>query len=261
MRHRSSRARRWAARRSAPAKLRWRRPAGPRRKDGGRESRGGRRAVRLRRQREARGVGKANGGPLHISVAERAPQLVVDLFDLDDLLERRADEIAERFPRFLAQDAQAGRESPRLFQPRIARERGEDFFASAGRGRNSESPPRGSGRDPPRAARPLRPDEAGPARRSSRASVRRRRFQEKAWPLVSVASRSSPWLKRESETCGARVRHRVLAGHDKPYLSCGFTLSIDLVEERQVRGDQRFGPGEAPVNIALRIPITAPSSP
>ena len=62
-----------------------------------------------------------------MSLPEGSAQVVVDLLDLDDLLERRADEIAECLPRFLAENAQAGREGAGAVEPGIAWKAGEDF--------------------------------------------------------------------------------------------------------------------------------------
>jgi len=56
-----------------------------------------------------------------------AAQLVVDLFNLDNLLEGRADKITQRFPRRLTKNAQAGRESPSPIQPGVIRKGGENF--------------------------------------------------------------------------------------------------------------------------------------
>ncbi len=87
---------------------------------------------RLRRLRQARRIRKRMKSFPNF-VAKNAAQLVVDLLDLDDLLERRADEIAQRFPWFLAQDAQAGRVSLGLFQPQIAGKSGKDFSTGSSR--------------------------------------------------------------------------------------------------------------------------------
>jgi hypothetical protein len=60
-------------------------------------------------------------------LAKDPAQFVIHLLDLHDLLEGGADEIAQRFPRLLTQNAQAGREGLGLFQPWVARESGKDF--------------------------------------------------------------------------------------------------------------------------------------
>jgi len=112
------------------------------------------------REREARGVGEGMEA-LTDFVAENAAQLVIDLLDLYNLLERGADEIAQRLPWFLAQNTQAGRKRPGLFQPRVARERGENFLD--GKIKPEVGAHRIAGQVGSHGAQaiPLRPDQAG----------------------------------------------------------------------------------------------------
>ena len=81
---------------------------------------------RLSGQRQTRGLWKEVEALANL-VAEHTAQFMVDLLDLHDLLEGRADEIAECLPRFLTEDPQTGSECTGGIEMWIAGEGGKDF--------------------------------------------------------------------------------------------------------------------------------------
>ena len=67
------------------------------------------------------GAGEAGGGgKIPAGAAEGTAQTFVDLANLDDLLQRRADKVGEALPGIFAEGAQARMRLPRLGEPRVA---------------------------------------------------------------------------------------------------------------------------------------------
>ena len=67
------------------------------------------------------GTGEAGGGrKIPTGSAQGAAEPLVDLTDLDDLFQRRADEVGEAFPGVLAKGAEAGMSFAGLWKPRVA---------------------------------------------------------------------------------------------------------------------------------------------
>lgn len=67
------------------------------------------------------GAGQVRGGgKIPVGAAEGTAQTFVDLANLDDLLQRRADKVGETLPGIFAEGAQARMSLPRLGEPRVA---------------------------------------------------------------------------------------------------------------------------------------------